>query len=75
MSKYIKENNDKALKYLLRNDEKEEFQHFSKLVDNFNYFKGRIVEENYQVVLQGLSKLLGNYRCQGAIGIRHFFRS
>jgi uncharacterized protein with ParB-like and HNH nuclease domain len=52
------ENNDKALKYLLRNDEKEEFQHFSKLVDNFNYFKGRIVEENYQVVLQGLPKLM-----------------
>lgn len=52
------ENNDKALKYLLRNDEKEEFLDYSKLIDNFNYFKGRIVEENYQIVLKGLSKLM-----------------
>ena len=52
------ENNDKALKYLLRNDEQEEFSEYSKLVDNFNYFKGRIVEENYQIVLKGLSKLM-----------------
>jgi uncharacterized protein with ParB-like and HNH nuclease domain len=31
---------------------------FSKIIDNFNYFKGRITEENYQFVLEGLSKLL-----------------
>ena len=52
------ENNDKALKYLLRSDEHEEFQDFSRLIDNFNYFKGRITEENYQFVLEGLSKLM-----------------
>jgi len=52
------ENNDKALKYLLRSDEHEEFQDFSKLVDNFNFFKERITEENYQFVLRGLSKLM-----------------
>ena len=52
------ENNDKALKYLLRNDKDEEFSNFSKLIDNFNYFKGRITEENYQVVMTGLSKLM-----------------
>ncbi|MCA9761327.1 MAG: DUF262 domain-containing protein [Streptococcus sp.] len=52
------ENNDKALKYLLRSDENEDFPDFSKLVDNFNYFKGRITEENYQFVLEGLSKLM-----------------
>ncbi|KAA6329079.1 hypothetical protein EZS27_022079 [termite gut metagenome] len=52
------ENNDKALKYLLRNDANEEFPSFSKLVDNFNYFKGRIIEENYKTVLNGLSKLM-----------------
>ena len=33
------ENNDKALKYLLRCDRNEEFQDFSKLIDNFDYFK------------------------------------
>ncbi len=52
------ENNDKALKYLLRGDVNEEYSDFSKLIDNFNYFKGRITEENYQVVLSGLSKLM-----------------
>ena len=52
------DNNDKALKYLLRGDTNEEYFDFSKLIDNFNYFKGRIIEENYQVVLTGLSKLM-----------------
>ena len=52
------ENNDVALKYLLRCDEEEEFNEYSKLVDNFNYFKERITEENYNFVLQGLSKLM-----------------
>ena len=51
------ENNVKALKYLLRSDENE-FQVFSKIIDNFNYFKGRITKENYQYVLDGLSRLM-----------------
>ena len=52
------EDNDKALKYLLRSDDDEEFQDFSKLVDNYNYFKGRITEKNYKYVQNGLSKLM-----------------
>lgn len=52
------DNNDRALKYLLRNDSNEEYMDFSKLIDNFNYFKGRISEDNYQTVLNGLSKLM-----------------
>jgi uncharacterized protein with ParB-like and HNH nuclease domain len=52
------ENNDKALKYLLRGDENEEYNEFSKLKINFDYFKVRITEQNYQVVLSGLSKLM-----------------
>jgi len=52
------ENNDKALKYLLRNDANEKFSDYSKLIDNFNYFKEKIVEENHQIVLRGLSKLM-----------------
>lgn len=52
------DNNDKALKFLLRENSGEEYTDFSKLIDNFNYFKGRISEENYQVVLKGLSKLM-----------------
>lgn len=52
------DNNDKALKYLLRGDEKEEFQDFSKLIDNFNLFRSRITQENFEVVQAGLNKLM-----------------
>jgi uncharacterized protein with ParB-like and HNH nuclease domain len=52
------DNNDKALKYLLRSDAGEEYLEFSNLVDNFDYFRGRITKENYQVVLNGLSKIM-----------------
>ncbi len=52
------ENNDKAIKYLLRSDPNEEFLAFSKVIDNFNYFKERITEENLEFVLKGLSKLM-----------------
>ncbi|MGY0425337.1 MAG: DUF262 domain-containing protein [Polaribacter sp.] len=52
------ENNDKAIKYLLRSDVNEEFNGFSKVIDNFNYFKSRITTENIEYVLKGLSKLM-----------------
>jgi uncharacterized protein with ParB-like and HNH nuclease domain len=52
------ENNDRALKYLLRSDTQEEYPDFSKLIDNFDYFKGRINQDNYQTVLTGLAKLM-----------------
>lgn len=52
------ENNSKAFKYLLYGDEKEEFSDFSKLIENFKYFKSNITKENYQIVLKGLSKLM-----------------
>ncbi len=52
------DNNDRALKYLLRGDDNEEYSNYSKLIYNFNYFKGRITEDNYQYVLKGLSKLM-----------------
>lgn len=52
------ENNDRALKFLLRGDATEQFNDFSKLVTNFDYFKERINEELYRVVLKGLEKLM-----------------
>ncbi|MDD4728925.1 MAG: DUF262 domain-containing protein, partial [Dysgonamonadaceae bacterium] len=52
------ENNDRAIKYLLRSDTDEEFSDFSKVIDNFNYFNSRITEDNYEFVLNGLSKLM-----------------
>lgn len=50
--------NNKAIKYLLRGDQNEEFTDFSKIVDNFNYYKSRINEDNYEFVRTGLSKLM-----------------
>lgn len=52
------DNNDKALKYLMRSDKNEEYINFSRLIDNFNYFNSRISEENYEPVLKGLNKLM-----------------
>ena len=52
------ENKDKAIKYLLRSDRDEEFSNFSKVIDNFNYFKSRITEGNLEFVLKGLAKLM-----------------
>ena len=52
------ENNNRALKYLLRSDNQEEYSDFSRLIDNFNYFKSRILEENYEAVLAGIDKLM-----------------
>ncbi|MDZ7699902.1 MAG: DUF262 domain-containing protein [Deltaproteobacteria bacterium] len=52
------ENNDRALKYLLRSDKQEEYSDFSRLIDNFNYFKSRVLEENYEAVLAGVAKLM-----------------
>lgn len=52
------DNNDRALKYLLRCDDNEEYANFSKIINNFNYFKEQITKENYQNVLDGLSKLM-----------------
>lgn len=52
------ENNDDAIQFLLRDHDEEEFEGLSRVIDNYNYFKSRIVEENFEVVLKGLSKLM-----------------
>ncbi len=52
------ENNNKAIRYLLRGDKNEEFNNFSKVIDNFNYFKSRITLENIEFILKGLTKLM-----------------
>ncbi|MDQ2178504.1 DUF262 domain-containing protein [Marinifilum sp. D714] len=52
------ENNDLALKFLLRNDKNEEFKSYSRLIENYDFFKKRIDSENLDVILKGLSKLM-----------------
>lgn len=68
INKYVREeeklklrptdNNDKALKFLLRSDDNEEYPGYSQIIINFNHFKNRITESNYPVVLAGLAKLM-----------------
>jgi uncharacterized protein with ParB-like and HNH nuclease domain len=46
------ENNDKALKHLLRNDAVEDFSEYSRIIENYNYFRSRLVEENIEITLK-----------------------
>lgn len=52
------ENNDKAFQFLLRANDDEEFNEYSRLIENFDFFKTRINSENYEIILRGLSKLI-----------------
>ena len=52
------ENNDRAIKHLLREDLAEEYPNYSKIIENYSYFRDRITRENYEYVLEGLSKLI-----------------
>jgi uncharacterized protein with ParB-like and HNH nuclease domain len=52
------QNNDKALKFLLKNDPTEQFIDYSRLIENFDYFYARILECNLEEVIKGISKLI-----------------
>lgn len=46
------------MKYLIRGNSQEEFKEYSKIIDNYNYFKSRINENNYKTIQNGLDKLI-----------------
>jgi uncharacterized protein with ParB-like and HNH nuclease domain len=52
------ENNKEALRYILNDDSQAEFKGYSKIVENFNYFRSSITAANFEVVQKGLSKLI-----------------
>lgn len=52
------ENNKEALRYILNSTEGEEFKGYSKIIENFDYFKSAINAENFETVQRGLSKLI-----------------
>ncbi|MGL4981388.1 MAG: DUF262 domain-containing protein [Treponemataceae bacterium] len=52
------ENNKEALNYILNAQDGEEFKKYSKIIENFKFFKNEINEDNYEAVLKGLSKLI-----------------
>jgi len=53
------ENNKEALCFILNSDGTDEFSGgYSRIIDNFNFFKNQINLGNYETVLKGLSKLV-----------------
>ena len=52
------ENNDEALKILLRGDDSSHIRGYSHIAENFNYFRSKITAENLDVVRNGLAKLM-----------------
>lgn len=52
------ENNKNALKHILNLEDEEEFKDYSKIIENFNYFKSNISRENFETIQRGLSKLI-----------------
>ncbi len=53
------DNNKEALQHILNSKGKEEFRGgYSKIIENFDYFRSAITAENFEVVQRGLSKLI-----------------
>ena len=52
----LTENNDKALKFLLRNSNQETFDDYSNIIANFNYFKNLVNDDNFEAGGNGITK-------------------
>lgn len=52
------ENNKEALRHILNSNDDEEFKGYSKIIENFEYFRSAINSENFDTVQRGLSKLI-----------------
>jgi len=52
------ENNKEALRHILNSTDGEEFKGYSKIIENFEYFRSAITAENLETVQRGLSKLI-----------------
>ncbi|WP_374458655.1 DUF262 domain-containing protein [Chryseobacterium taeanense] len=52
------ENNKEALKHILNSKDQEDFKGYSKIIENFDYFKSAINAENFEIIQRGLSKLI-----------------
>jgi len=52
------DNNKQALQHILNADDETDFRGYSRLVENFNYFKSSITSSNFETVQKGLSKLI-----------------
>ena len=52
------ENNAKAFKHLLSNNNPSQYNEFSKVINNYNFFRQHISRENFETILMGINSLL-----------------
>jgi uncharacterized protein with ParB-like and HNH nuclease domain len=52
------ENNAKAFKHLLSNNNPSQYNEFSKVINNYNFFRQHITKENFETILMGINSLL-----------------
>ena len=52
------DNNKEALRYILNSEDGEEFKGYSRIIENYNFFKSHITHENFETVQRGLTKLI-----------------
>lgn len=52
------ENNKEALAYILNAEDDDDFKGYSRIIENFNFFKSNINLENFETVQRGLTKLI-----------------
>lgn len=52
------ENNKEALRHILNSTDVEEFKGYSKIIENFDYFRSAINAENFEIIQRGISKLI-----------------
>lgn len=52
------DNNKEALRHILNSTDDDEFKGYSKIIENFEYFRSTITLENFEIVQRGLSKLI-----------------
>jgi len=52
------ENNKDALRHILNSTEEVEFKGYSKIIENFDYFRSAINADNLEFIQRGLSKLI-----------------
>ena len=52
------DNNKEALRYILESDNENEFRGYSRIIENFRFFKLAIDASNYEIIMRGLSKLI-----------------
>lgn len=52
------DNNKAALQHILNSNHYEDFREYSRITDNFYYFKRSITIDNYKTILEGLDKLV-----------------